>query len=73
MAQHKVNHQNGASLDDGAGGVIPEGNPVENTGPPHFLHLVGTTITTHFMMITCVASYKEEARCIATEALLSRV
>ena len=48
----------------------PEGNPVENTGPPHFLHLVGTIITTYFMMITCVASYKEEARCIATETLL---
>jgi hypothetical protein len=42
-----------------------KGNPAENTGPPHFLHLVGTIITTYFIMIMCVASYKEEARCIA--------
>jgi len=40
----------------------PEGNPVEETGPPHFLHLVGTIIITYFMMVSCVASYKEEAR-----------
>jgi hypothetical protein len=41
---------------------FPEGNPMEKTGPPHFLHLAGTVISTYFMIISCVASYKEKTK-----------
>ena len=41
---------------------FPEGNSIEKTAPPHFLHLAGTIITTYFMIVGCVASYKEETK-----------
>jgi len=40
----------------------PEGNPIEKTGPPHFLHRVGTIISKSFMTINSVANYKEETK-----------
>lgn len=39
---------------------FPEGSPTEETGPPHFLHLAGTIITTYFLITSCVAGYKEK-------------
>jgi hypothetical protein len=39
-----------------------EGIPMEKTGPPHFLHLAGTVISAYFMIISCVASYKEKTK-----------
>src|SRR3989304_9261227 len=41
---------------------FPEGNSMEKTGPPHFLHLAGTVISTYFMIISCVASIKEKTK-----------
>jgi hypothetical protein len=40
----------------------PEGNPIEKTGPPHFLHLAGTIISKSFMTINSAANYKEETK-----------
>jgi hypothetical protein len=41
---------------------LSESNPIEKTGPPHFLHLAGTVISRYFMTIGRVASYKEETK-----------
>jgi len=41
----------------------PEGNPVEKTARPHFLHLVGTIIrTSSKITTTSVAVYKQEGK-----------
>jgi hypothetical protein len=37
-------------------------NPIEKTGPPHFLHLA-EIIRTSLIIISCVAHYKEKAKC----------
>jgi hypothetical protein len=41
---------------------LSENDAIEKIGPPHFLHLAGTVISTYFMMISCVASYKQETK-----------
>ena len=41
---------------------LSESNPIEKTGPPHFLHVAGSVISTYFMITSCVASYKEETK-----------
>jgi hypothetical protein len=41
---------------------LSESNPIEKAGPPHFLHVDGSVISTYFMMTNCVASYKEETK-----------
>jgi hypothetical protein len=41
---------------------LSENDPIEKIGPPHFLHLAGTVMTSYFMIISAVASYKEETK-----------
>jgi hypothetical protein len=41
---------------------LSENDPIEKMGPPHFLHLAGTVITTYFMINSGVASYKQETK-----------
>src|SRR3990170_3120043 len=51
----------------------PEGNPIEKTGPPHFLHLVGAIIRTSNMTISSVADYKEEPKCVVSAIQSSHI
>jgi len=44
---------------------LSESNPIEKTGPQHFLHVAGSVISTYFMITGCVASYKEETKRLA--------
>jgi len=41
---------------------FPESNPVDKRGPPHFLHLAATVMSTYFMMTSGAASYKEKTK-----------
>jgi hypothetical protein len=41
---------------------FPEGNPIEKRGPPHFLHLAATVMSTYFIIISCAVSYKEKSK-----------
>jgi len=42
--------------------TFPEGDPMEKRGPPHFLHLAATVMSTYFIVVSCGASYKEETK-----------
>jgi hypothetical protein len=39
---------------------LSESHPVEKIGLPHFLHVIGSAITTNFMITSHTASYKQE-------------